>query len=44
MKTSFKTRAVAFLVSVFVTFGAVKAIAEYAHPVAQPMQLASAAR
>jgi hypothetical protein len=42
MKTSTKTRAVAFLVSMFVTFGAVKAIAEYAHPAAQPMLVASA--
>jgi hypothetical protein len=43
MKTSSNARVIAFVASVFLTFGAVKAIAEYAYPAAQPMQLASAA-
>lgn len=42
MKTSSKTRAVAFVISVCLTFGAVKLMAEYAYPAAPPMQLASA--
>jgi hypothetical protein len=43
MKTSPKIRAIAFVASMLLTFGAVKAMAEYAYPAAQPMQLASAA-
>ena len=44
MKTSSKTCAVAFFVSMFLTLGAVKTIADYAYPAAQPMQIALAAR
>jgi hypothetical protein len=43
MKTSHKTRAIALVVSIVLTFGAVELMAEYAYPAAQPTQLASAA-
>jgi hypothetical protein len=43
-KISTKTRAAAFLASIFVTLGTVSLIADYAHPVAAPVQMANAAQ
>jgi hypothetical protein len=42
MKTSFTARATALIAAVLVTFGAVKAMADYAYPAPGPVQLASA--
>jgi hypothetical protein len=44
MNTSIKTRAVAFVASILVTFGAIDLIANYAYPVAPAALMASAAR
>jgi hypothetical protein len=44
MKTSFKSRAVAFVASIFVTFGVIELLADYAFSAAPPVLLASAAR
>jgi hypothetical protein len=42
MNTSFTARATALIAAVLVTFGAVKAIADYAYPAPAAVQLASA--
>jgi hypothetical protein len=44
MNTSIKTRAVAFVASILVTYGTIDLIATYAYPVAPTALLASAAR
>jgi hypothetical protein len=43
MKTSIKTRAVALVASILLTFGAIDLMAGYAYPVAPAVLLASAA-
>ena len=44
MKRSFAPRAACLVASILVTFGAVKAIAEYAYPAAARVQMACTAR